>query len=775
MSKGVRGRGQAQVPTADQSQTKLNQAPQSTIRAAARSPLSHAAVSMASMMFVSGAAAQQSSTSLPTIDVVGDNTTYQTTNQSITRLPTPLRDTPQTVNIVPKQVIQEQRMVTMEDALRYVPGITFSAGEGSQQGDGPIIRGFVARGDLFRDGIRDPGWHVRDLFNSDRVEVYKGPSAYAFGRGSTGGAINTVSKLPTDSPFAETALTGTTGPGFRAEVDASGKKDNFSGRIAGLYMDADTPTRDNIYVKRWGVAPSVTYQMNQTKFTLSYIYQGEESVPDYGFTYLPQPAFSPATGAMTNPGYYGNGTPVTPVPAPRQNWFGIPNGPLRDITEVDTHILTGKIEHEFNSSFKLVNATRFMENERFSRATAPRSLGNAANVVFASGTGGGIQAPNYPPDLMTIGRERRERQTNNTFLINQTDFIAKFDTGQISHSFVAGIEFSRETRNQSRFDLCNPTNIACRTSVFAPDPNGSPVGGQVLHLPNSTDARTAAGYVVDQMKFNRYFEFLGSVRFDRFASRYDDTDQAVPANRHFERTDNMWSYRFGPVFHLTPNSSIYASYGNSYNPSAELGTITNASQAALAPEQTKTIEVGTKVDLLHDRLSLTGAVFHIKKYNLRINDPLNNTVTILDGVARVLGFEVGATGKLTNRWSIFSGYSYLDTLIKDTPDQSILNRQLPNAPRHTFTLWTTYDIAPQWTIGGGAIYNSMGWANQTNTAYVPDYWKFDAMLAYKLSPNSTVQLNVYNITDKFYYAQYFGSNVVPGSGRWASLTWRYRF
>jgi catecholate siderophore receptor len=696
---------------------------------------------------------------------------YQGNQQSITRLPTPLRDTPQTVNVVTQQLIQDQRSVSMEDALRYVPGITFSAGEGGQQGDGPIIRGFVARGDLFRDGIRDPGWYSRDLFNSDRVEVYKGPSAFAFGRGSTGGAINTVTKLPTGASFIEGTVTGTTGPGARAEVDASGKKDNFSGRIAAMYQDMDTPTRDYINVKRWGVAPSVSVQMNQTKATLSYIYQGEESVPDYGFTYLPQPAYSKTTGALTNPGYYGNGAPTPPVPAPRNVWYGIPNGPLRDITNVETHIATLKIEHDFDNGWKAVNATRYMINDRFSRPTAPRALGDANNVVF-----GNPPPPNYPPELMTVGRERRERQTDNTFAINQTDFLGKFTTGVFNHTFVGGVEVAHETRDQTRLDICNQTNIACRTSVFYPNYGGSPTGGAIVqHLPNFTKFNSAAAYMSDQAKIGDAVELLGSVRFDHFKTDYTDLDQALVSNRYLSRTDNMWSYRFGFVIHPTKNSSIYVVHGNSYNPSGELGTLASASAAALAPEQTKSYEIGAKVDVLKNQLSLTAAAFKIEKHNLRITDPANSTVTILDGTARVMGVELGATGKITEKWSVFTGYSYLDSRILETSDLSILNRVLPNTPRNNFTFWTTYDVTDKWTVGGGTIYQSLGYANQGNTAYVPEYWKFDAMVSYKFSPYSILQVNVYNLTDKLYYSQYFGNNVVPASGRSASLTWRVKF
>jgi catecholate siderophore receptor len=279
----------------------------------------------------------------------------------------------------------------------------------------------------------------------------------------------------------------------------------------------------------------------------------------------------------------------------------------------------------------------------------------------------------------------------------------------------------------------------------------------------------------DQIKINQYFELLGSLRFDRFGTVYNDPNQALRVNQHLERSDNMLSYRFGAVGHPTKDSSVYIAYGNSYNPSAELGTLTNASVAALAPEQTKTIEVGAKADVLKGKLTLSGAIFRIEKINLRITDPTNNTVSVLDGVARVDGLEVGAVGKVTDKWSVFTGYSYLDTAILNTRDLSILNRRLPQTSRHNFTLWSTYDITPKWTVGGGAIYQSLGWANQQNTAYVPEYWKFDAMVSYKVDDKSTVQLNIYNITNTFYYFQYFGANAVPGPGRCAALTYRTRW
>ncbi|HYW60446.1 MAG TPA: TonB-dependent siderophore receptor [Xanthobacteraceae bacterium] len=748
------------------------------IRALPRTPISLAA-GIASALLAGTAHAQQpqGSIELPTVDVDSQaGGSYQAPASTITRLPVPLRDTPQTVNVVTQQIVQEQRTLTMEDALRYIPGITFSAGEGGQQGDGPIIRGFAARGDLFRDGMRDPGWYTRDLFNADRVEVYKGPSAFAFGRGATGGAINLATKLPTGATFAETTFTGTTGPGARADLDVGGQVNpSLSARIAALYQDIDTPTRDNVWTERWGVAPSVTADIGErTRATLSYIYQGERGAPDYGLTYLPTPSYSPITGALTNPGYNGDGSPTLPLPVPRNTWYGIPTGPLKDITETMTHIVTAKVEHEFDNGVKVSNATRYIQNERFSLPTSPRSVGDANNTVFANGTGAGLVFPGYPVDQMTIGRERRERETDNTYLVNQTDLVAKFDTWGLGHTLAAGTELTHETRTQNRLDICNPVAVDCRTSVIAPDPNGSPTGGlAVPFLPIDTKASNGAVFVSDQVKLNRYLEFLTSLRYDRFSTTYSDRNTAGAAN--LSRDDNLFSYRFGAVFHPTEKSSLYVAYGNAYNPSAEQGTFQNPSSAALAPEQTHTIEAGAKVDVLGGRLALSGAVFRIEKTNLRINDPTNNTVSILDGIARVQGVELGAVGQITDRWSVFAGYSYLDSLITDTRDLSILGRDLPNTPPNNFTLWTTYAVTPKWTIGSGATYQSAAFGNQQNTDYVPDYWKFDAMVSYQVTEKSTLQLNVYNLTDKYYYAQYFGANVVPASGRWASLSWRIRW
>ncbi|MEI9804777.1 MAG: TonB-dependent receptor [Pseudolabrys sp.] len=709
---------------------------------------------------------------------------YQATQQSITRLPTRLIDTPQTVNVVPQQVIKEQRANSMEDALRNVTGITFSAGEGGQQGDSPYIRGFTARGDIFRDGVRDPGWYTRDLFNIDRVEVYKGPSGFAFGRGSTGGAINNVSKLPVAGQFVEGTATGTSSGGYRAEVDANGQRGNISARIAALYTDADTPNRDNVWTKRWGVAPSISAPLDDaTKATLSYIYQGEDSVPDYGFPYLPTPTYSTTTGALTNSGYNGNGSAVRPVALSRNTFLGITSGPFADRVETGVHVFTGKIERELNATTTVTNTTRYMMVDRFARPTAPRNLGLAGQLTGTATT----PPPGYPVDSMTVGLQHWQNQTNNTQLINLTDLVSKFDTGTLKHTVAAGVEVSHETRHQARDNLCYPATAAsnppgapiCRTTLVNPNPSPSGPVDLGWGPPQDTDMNNVGAYVSDQVKLNKYFEIMGSLRFDQLRTTYDDLTQTVPANQHLTSSDNMVGWRYGAVFHPIDNVSLYYASGVSYNPSSELGTLSTGT-VTTAPERTKVYEVGAKADVLDGgRLSLNAALFRIDKSNMRV--PLDPTQTgaaatqVLDGVARSDGYELGAAGKLTDKWQVFVGFTQLWTKLLQTTDLSQLGRQLPNAPPKSFSLWSTYDITRQFTVGGGATYNSDTFANAQNTEYVPAFWKLDAMASYKVDDKSTIQLNIYNITNAFYYAQYYGGQAVPAPGRWASLSYRYRW
>jgi catecholate siderophore receptor len=701
-------------------------------------------------MFATAASGQEA---LPQIDVLASGGGYQTINPSLARLPTPLLNTPQSVNVVPEKVIQEQNASNVKDALRNVAGITFRAGEGGNQGDSPYIRGFSAQSDVFRDGARDPGWYTRDNFTVDAVEVFKGPSAVLFGRGSAGGVINLTTKTPVDRTFVEGTVTGNSGPGVRATVDANGKiNENVAARIQVMGQKYDIAGRDHVEENRYGVAPSVRINMGtQTTATLSYIFQHEFSVPDYGIPFL-----SAAWGVPR---------PVAPVP--RNNWYGILSSPYPDVENVDAHIGTARLEHQFNSWLKATNITRYSNVHRFQRNVFPEP--NTAVAGFPQ-----------PPSLNSMWRPNRAQvDVTNTILSNQTDFNLKFATGAWQHTVATGVDFSRETRDFQRnnFTGQGATNFITPDAYRAPGAPGPVAVNQLLF----GQSDNAGVYFADQIKLNEWWELLGSVRYDS-TQFTQDAPLAAASVRKLHNNFNFFSWRAGVVFHPLPNTSVYAMRGTSFNPSADLMTINpgtnppgnlNAlSLAQLGPETNVTTEAGAKADVLNGRLSLQTAVFQSEKTNMRVADPATSSFTVLQGITRVNGFEASATGKLTDQWSIITSYTYLDARIVQTLNAAQLGQRPVITPQHSFSLWTTYDVTAAWQIGGGAWYVGESWGDIPNTALIPAYWRFDAMTAYRITDKTTIQLNVYNLTDKFYAAAGYSNWIVPGASRTFALTLR---
>ena len=420
----------------------------------------------------------------PQTEATGLGTGYQAAGSGLSRLPTPLINTPQTINVVTQQVIREQNATTVADALRNVPGITFRAGEGGNQGDTPIIRGFDARNDIFRDGVRDPGWYTRDVFSVENVEVLKGPSSFLFGRGSTGGVINLVSKAPKEQTFVEADVIGNTGPGIRATLDANGKiNEAVTARLQVMGQRHDIPDRDNVEENRWGIAPSLSLKMTEdTKATFSYIFQHDSSIPDRGIPFLP----------LTF------GLPRASAPVPKNTWYGILSGADPDKEVIDAHIATAKIEHNFTNDIKLTNTTRYVNVDRLNRATLPQGFNptpdNLASYTFRTG--------------------RQNQNFTNELAANTTDLSARFWTGPLEHQFVAGADFYNEKREQISRPYLNAT--AGFANAFAPDPFRNPGLFGPPGLPTTSEATTAAAYVADQIKIGEILELLGGVRYDNF-------------------------------------------------------------------------------------------------------------------------------------------------------------------------------------------------------------------------------------------------------------------
>jgi catecholate siderophore receptor len=652
----------------------------------------------------------------------------------VSTIATTLQDTPQNVTVVPQQVLTDQAVNNVQDALKNVPGITLNAGEGGTHGDNINLRGFAASDDFFLDGLRDTGFYTRDSFNLDSLEVYKGPASTLFGRGSTGGVVNQVSKTPQLEDFVRGSVTGGTNSELRGTADVNyAFGDSSAFRVNAMGHKSDVADRDFVDNRRWGVAPSLTLGIGKpTTLTLEYLHQEQNDIPDYGIPFA-----------------FGR-----PVPVPRQTYYGLPSD---DRTRARVDIGTVLFKTQFNENLWLTDTARAGNYFFDSRETAAHY-------------GAAPPAPGTPLDTVLTFRDRPSVQGMVSTLMNDTNLHMRFATGPIQQHLIVGVELDREEADLTRF--ANQLNVIPGTPILNPDPF-EPFPGhqtQVTQTPD-TVTKTASGLVQDIIDFGPQWQATAAVRVDRFNAEFNEPI----THAHFEHTDTIGSPRASLVYKPVPTVSVYASYGTSYDPSAENLSL-NAKTASLGPEKDKTYEFGVKSVALNGRLALQAGVFQTQMTNARVGDPTNPTAPqILAGEERVRGFEADAGGYLTDELEITAGFTHLDSETLKSSDPLSVGAPLLNTAPNQANLWLTYEFQEAWKVGAGANFLDRRAADIDNTAHVPGYVTFDAMVSYRLNKAISVQLNGYNLANKYYYANsYFSSqvenHVVPGAGRTGLLT-----
>jgi catecholate siderophore receptor len=721
-------------------------------------------------------------TDLPQMVVQADGTKklYKPEKLASPKYTVPIRDVPQTVTVIPQEVMKEQGVTNLRDVLKNVPGISIQAGEGGvPPGDNLAIRGFNARTDLFVDGVRDFGGYSRDPFNTELVEVTKGPSSTNSGRGSTGGSINLSSKMPHLGNSYGLMLGGGSDSFLRSAFDANQEIPALKGaavRLNGVYHSQDTPGRDQVEQERWGVAPSITFGLgSETRFTLSYFHLEQNNTPDYGLPWVPRD--NPLTPDDEN---------ITGLPSGRprvddNNWYGLRG---HDHEDTKTDIVTGIFEHDFNENLKLRNLTRYGQNEMDLVVTAPRFYRTAADL------------PPGETDTTLVRRtDMKNRDQEESVISNQTDLRYDFQTGTVKHELVASLEVSREeSENRLRVD----DNLLDRPAADLenPDPTAPYVSAmRYTGFVNEVTADTVAASLFDTAKLNEQWSLSGGVRWESIHSDFsgantdpanlpaDPLDPDAPDSTFDESTsDNLFSYRAAITYKPVEAGSIYLGYGTSFNPSVEgfspSNNPTSASYYDVDPEENTTIELGTKWDLLDDKLLLTGALFRTEKTNARTIDPTDLTdVQSLAGEQIVQGFEFGFTGLITEQWRVIGGYTYLDSEITSSNNAFEEGNEISNTPENSFSLWTVHDLPAGFQVGVGAQYVGSRYnsANDATRQQAPSYTVFDAMVGYQLSENVSFRLNAYNLGDKDYIDRVGGGHFVPGQGRSVVLTADIKF
>jgi catecholate siderophore receptor len=690
----------------------------------------------------------------PIVVTASKETSYQADKASLPFYTEPLLDTPQTITIVPQQVIQDQQASTLRDVLRNVPGISFQAGEGSSTvaGDNLTIRGFNARDDMFIDGIRDTGVYTRDSFNVDQVEVVKGPASAYEGYGETGGSVNMISKMPFLQPMYDFSGGYGTNAYNRETVDINQPITEFGDcgmalRLNGFNQYNEVANRNFVYDGRWGFAPSLSVGLGTpTRITFSYLHQREDDLPDYGFPFINAAAV--ARGDF----------PVSQLnqlaPLPYNNWYGNLN---HDHETAITDIPTLTIDHDFDNGVKLQNQTRFDRTSFLAFNTSARF-------------------DTTPPLLPgTITREATGRNDVDELTDNKTFVTIPFETWNIPHTLVNSLEYSHE--NDTFKTATGPNND---TNLANPDPFASYPLPLKWTDPQKNILEDVAWSLFDTIKFTPQWELTGGMRYDHLDESYTDVGPARPS--YFHRTDDLASWRLALVYKPAKNGSIYAGYGTSYNPSIQ-GVSDGASNDALAantvnlpPEEDEAYEVGTKWNLLDDRLTLNLAGFQTEKTNARETDPtVPGTVYVLQGDQRVRGVEFDAAGDLTHDWHVFGGYVYMRGKVISGPSTAFVGNTLPNTPDQSASLWTTYDLPANCTVGTGGVFVDQRYSlvNELNSS--PGYWTQSAMVRYQINKDVDIQLNVSNLWDKHYIDLVGAHQAVPGAGRTIIFTTTVKF
>ncbi|HWP44469.1 MAG TPA: TonB-dependent siderophore receptor, partial [Blastocatellia bacterium] len=632
----------------------------------------------------------------------------------------PLRDIPQTINIIPQSIIKEQGATTLRDVLRNVPGLTIAAGEGgTPAGDNLTLRGFSARNDIFIDGVRDLSPQARDPFNLEQVEVVKGPGSVYTGRGSAGGTINLVSKSPGINRFFDATLNLGSDETKRITADFNTPvKDRSAFRLNFMAHESGVAGRhDAVRNQRWGIAPSLAMGIGtQTRMSFSLFHLQQDNVSDYGIPWVPN----------TNNVLVEHRD--RPAPVPRDTFYGFKD---RDFEKLRSDYVTFRLEHDLNDSTTLRNQFRYGQSKRDSIATPPR---------FAS------------PDSTIINREMRSWIATDEIADNQTDLRSRFSTGGVSHSLVAGLALSNEN-NVRR----NRTAPDATTTLLNPNPNDV-YTGEITISPNEGNitGKSLALYAFDTVRLGQHWELTGGLRWDYF-----DVDGVTTANATVARIDRMLSWRAGVVFKPVLNGSIYASYGTSLNPSLE-GLSYNTANVLIDPEKTYTAEIGTKWDLLKDRLSLSLAGFRVDKTNARTPSILpDEPPQVLEGRQRVYGAEFGASGSINRNWTIFAAYTYLDSEILRSNNPQEVGREFQNTPKNSASVWTSYRFPRNLNLGGGLRFIDDRFGNNINTRRVDSYYTIDAVASYPLTSHLDLRLNLYNLNDAFYFDRLGGGHLIP--------------
>lgn len=680
------------------------------------------------VLLAGGAAFSQSastSDSVGTIVVTGQREGYAASDTTIAKISAPLRDIPQSIAIVPAEVLLDQRALSLQDALKNVPGVSFAGGDG--QRDQVSIRGFTAIADQFVDGFRDDALYFRDLSNTERVEVVKGPAAVLYGRGSSGGLINRVSKRP-DVNLTSATFSGGSFDTYRGEWDI-GRFDKAGGvgfRLTGAIEDDDS-FREQQFLKRFAIAPSLLLGAGQnTTLFVQADYLRDKRLMDLGI---------PAIAGR-------------PVDVPRSTYYGAANARDSDTAESKVLSQTAILTHRFSDDLSFRNGFRHYNYTLRRNSTLPSAVNAAARTV-----------------TLQHGRLNRDEDGWS----NQSELTQKLRVAGMEHTLLYGFEIGRQTKGADTF----VSRVVAVTSLF--DPVLPVVDNRTftaLSASNVTTFDTRGLYVQDMADLGHGIKALVGVRHDWFIQK---THQRLPGQTDLSRTDRKWSPRAGLVIQPDDVQSYYVSWSRSFQPSAETFALA-ANNADIAPEQTTNREIGAKYILFGGRLNIQAAGFILRRTGIKGTDPILQRV-IPVGTQRTRGVELSGQLDLPSGFRAIAGYAHLDTRIIASATPTFVGRRATITPKNAVNAFVTKTFAGGFGLGGGMNYVGDRSADPVNTTILPHYLTFDAVAWAYVGP-VRLQVNAYNLGNERYIVAGHGTSPLlnlPGAPRTVLATARFDF
>ncbi|GGD78684.1 TonB-dependent receptor [Croceicoccus mobilis] len=775
---------------------------------AARTGTAAAAIGLSAALFATGAQAQDAGDeeevvldTLTIEDATADvnpnaqpGVPYKARTSGDVRRVKPLSETPQTIQVLTEQQLDEQGATDMRDVLDNVPGVTVGTGEnGNAFGDRYIIRGHEARSDVFVDGLRDPGMTTRETFAIDQIEITKGPSSSFAGRGSTGGAVNSITKkASTDYQFTRIDAGIGTDDYYRVTADANlPLTDTLAVRANLLYGYQEVPNRNYSDRERYGAALSAAFKPSDViEVVLDYYHLTANDTPDLG-GYVPRP-----TGTAGDVTSYGP-------------WDDVPNyTQSSDFLDSDVDTVTGRIYITPFDGFKIVNSTRYGETSN--------------GYVLTGLRGGAVNTEDGTYDPVTLSTHQGNQEVE--YFVNQFNLIGEVSTGSLLHNIIVGSEYSNLQVANGTYDLTTNGTANCQVTgrggtlqdaFCITDENRDVLySDSEIHdllqrsvadgvVDSAWQVETLSFYAMDTIDITQWLSIHGGVRMDAFSYSNDVIGRGADVPTNYSYSDTLWNGHAGVGLKPLEEVYVYFNYGTAKNINggeSDLGG--NCGYGGIcvddgtdigdgSPESSESFELGVKADLFDDRLLLTAAAFQITKGDVfeSAGDGYSAGGSLNTGENRVRGLEFGLVGNITPKLLAQAALTLMDSEITKSNDADKIGRRLSNFANTQFSGQIRYQMTDAIAFGGTATYKGAMYTGQPDDAAsyddtlgvyayrVPDYWTFDAFISADLTRNLGARINITNVTDEDYYLAGYRSGhfLYKGDERRATLTLTAKF